>query len=273
MFNNHRKKLVFNIIGTALILGTLIVLGIFLSDESLISSFANKNLTPSWQHPFGTDWMGRDMLVRTIKGLRISLSVGFIGAFLGAGLATILGIIAGIGSNKVDEFIVWLVDLFMGLPHLIFIILISFMVGGGVKGVVLGVGLTHWPILTRLVRNEVRNIRHSEYIAISRNLGKSNFFIVRKHLLPHLLPQIIVGFLLLFPHAIIHEAAITFLGFGLSVQTPSIGLILSEAVKYISIGKWWLAVFPGLLLVIVIKSFDDIGEECRILANPFSANE
>ena len=71
----------------------------------------------------------------------------------------------------------------------------------------------------------------------------------------------------------IHEAAITFLGFGLSVQTPSIGLILSEAVKYISIGKWWLAVFPGLLLVIVIKSFDDIGEECRILANPFSANE
>ena len=166
-----------------------------------------------------------------------------------------------------------MVDLFMGMPHLIFIILISFMVGGGVKGVVLGVGLTHWPVLTRLVRNEVRNIRHSEYIAISRNLGKSRWFIVARHILPHMLPQIAVGFLLLFPHAIIHEAAITFLGFGLSVQTPSIGLILSEAVKYISVGKWWLAVFPGLLLVVVVKSFDNIGEECRILANPFSANE
>ncbi|MCG8502201.1 MAG: ABC transporter permease, partial [Firmicutes bacterium] len=76
-----------------------------------------------------------------------------------------------------------------------------------------------------------------------------------------------------FPHAIIHEASITFLGFGLSVQTPSIGLILSEAVKHISIGDWWLAFFPGLILVCVVKSFDNIGEHFRLLINPASANE
>ncbi len=273
MIKNHRQRLFVHVLSTIMILCLLLFLGKYLSDDHLVSSFAKKDLVPSWQHPFGTDWMGRDMLVRTIKGVRISLAVGFIGAVLGAGIATILGVMAGVGSSKIDEFIVWLVDLFMGMPHLIFIILISFMVGGGIKGVVLGVGLTHWPILTRLVRNEVRTMSSSEYIAISRNLGKSRLFIIVRHILPHLLPQIMVGFLLLFPHAIMHEAAITFLGFGLSVQMPSVGLILAEAVKYISVGKWWLAVCPGLLLVLIVKSFDNIGEECRILSNPFSANE
>lgn len=250
-----------------------IILSYVLSNDNLMTDFSKKSLLPNWQHIFGTDWLGRDMFTRTLKGLRLSLFVGFLGAFVGALIATILGICAATLGKKVDSVISWLVDMFIGIPHLVFIILIAFAVGGGIKGVVFGVAFTHWPSLTRIIRGEVYAIKNSEYIQIAKNFGKSNWYIARKHIIPHILPQVMVGFLLLFPHAIIHEASITFLGFGLSVQTPSIGLILSEAVKHISIGDWWLAVFPGLILVIVVKSFDNIGEHLRVLLNPSSANE
>ena len=270
---NMRTRMMLSLTISVSIILLTILISYLLSPANLITDFTKKSLSPNLQHPFGTDWLGRDMFTRTLKGLRLSLFVGFLGAFVGALIATVLGIAAATLGKKVDSAISWLVDMFIGMPHLIFIILISFAVGGGIRGVVFGVAFTHWPSLTRIIRGEVYAIKSCEYIQISRNLGKSNWYIARKHILPHILPQIMVGFLLLFPHAIIHEASITFLGFGLSVQTPSIGLILSEAVKHISIGDWWLAIFPGLILVCVVKSFDNIGEHFRVLINPTSANE
>jgi len=271
-YNARTRMMVSFTISVSIILLT-IVISYMLSPDNLVTDFTKKSLSPTLQHLFGTDWLGRDMFTRTLKGLRLSLFVGFLGAFVGAIIATMLGIAAATLGKKVDSAISWLVDMFIGMPHLIFIILISFAVGGGIKGVVFGVAFTHWPSLTRIIRGEVYAIKSCEYIQISKNLGKSNWYIARKHILPHIIPQVMVGFLLLFPHAIIHEASITFLGFGLSVQTPSIGLILSEAVKHISIGDWWLAFFPGLILVCVVKSFDNIGEHFRVLINPSSANE
>jgi peptide/nickel transport system permease protein len=196
-----------------------------------------------------------------------------LGATAGGVIATIMGIATATLGKKADACISWLVDMFISMPHLIFIILISFALGGGIQGVVCGVAFTHWPSLTRIIRAEVLSIKNSEYIQISRNMEKSKWHIATKHIMPHIAPQIMVGVLLLFPHAIIHEAAITFLGFGLSVQTPSIGIILSEAVKHIALGNWWLVVFPGLMLVLVVKSFDNIGEQLRILTDPTSAHE
>ena len=270
---NMRTRMMLSLTISVSIILLTILISYLLSPANLITDFTKKSLSPNLQHPFGTDWLGRDMFTRTLKGLRLSLFVGFLCAAVGALIATVLGIAAATLGKKVDSIVSWLVDMFIGMPHLIFIILISFAVGGGIRGVVFGVAFTHWPSLTRIIRGEVYAIKSCEYIQISRNLGKSNWYIARKHILPHILPQIMVGFLLLFPHAIIHEASITFLGFGLSVQTPSIGLILSEAVKHISIGDWWLAIFPGLILVCVVKSFDNIGEHFRVLINPTSANE
>lgn len=271
--DNAKRKMVRMLVFSVALLSVILILSFALSDANLRLNIAGKNLAPSLQHVFGTDWLGRDMLTRTIKGLRLSLLVGTFASMISVFLATAMGIGAAIFGKKADTFISWLIDLFIGMPHLVFMILISFIVGGGIRGIVLGVSLTHWMSLTRVVRAEVLQLKNAEYIHVSKSYGKSPWYIACKHILPSIFPQIMVGFLLMFPHVILHEAALTFLGFGLSPQTPAIGIILSEAMKHISTGKWWLILFPGLLLVIVIKSFDNIGEQVRILLEPSSAND
>lgn len=271
--DNAKRKMVRMLVFSVALLSVILILSFALSNANLRLNIAGKNLAPSLQHVFGTDWLGRDMLTRTIKGLRLSLLVGTFASMISVFLATAMGIGATIFGKKADTFISWLIDLFIGMPHLVFMILISFIVGGGIRGIVLGVSLTHWMSLTRVVRAEVLQLKNAEYIHVSKSYGKSPWYIACKHILPSIFPQIMVGFLLMFPHVILHEAALTFLGFGLSPQTPAIGIILSEAMKHISTGKWWLILFPGLLLVIVIKSFDNIGEQVRILLEPSSAND
>ena len=161
----------------------------------------------------------------------------------------------------------------MGIPHMLLLILICVACGRGLKGVILGVALTHWTSLARLIRGEVLQLKEQIYIKTSRKLGKSNLYIAMKHMAPHLLPQFIVGLVLLFPHAILHESSITFLGFGLSNEQPAIGIILSEAMKYLITGKWWLALFPGIMLVITVVCFYTTGENLRRLLDPASAHE
>lgn len=269
---NTRKKMMLFLISSSIFLMIILVLSFWLSNDHLRLS-ATKNLPPSWSHWFGTDWLGRDMFTRTIKGLRLSLSIGAFTALLSVVIATIMGICAATFGKVVDAVISWIIDLFIGMPHLVFMVLICFIAGGGILGIVLGISLTHWTALARVVRAEVMQMKNAEYIQISRSYGKSAWYIARKHMMPNIFPQIMIGFLLMFPHIILHEAALTFLGFGLSPQTPAIGIILSEAMSHISTGKWWLVVFPGLLLVIVIKCFDSIGEQIRILLEPHSAHE
>lgn len=270
---NVKKKMYKQIAFSSALLLVILVLSFMLSNDNLNLSNAGKNLSPSFQHLFGTDWLGRDMFTRTIKGLRLSLAVGAFASMISVLVAIVMGICAATFGKAVDNAISWVIDLFIGMPHLVFMILISFIVGGGIYGIILGVSLTHWTALARVVRGEVLQIKSAEYIQISKSYGKSSWFIARKHIMPSVFPQIMIGFLLMFPHVILHEAALTFLGFGLSPQTPAIGIILSEAMSHISTGKWWLVLFPGLLLVIVIKSFDNIGEQLRILMDPASSNE
>ena len=116
-------------------------------------------------------------------------------------------------------------------------------------------------------------LKESQYIKIAEKLGHSKFKIAVKHMLPHLVPQFLVGLILLFPHAILHESSITFLGFGLSNEQPAIGIILSESMKYLVTGKWWLALFPGAMLVLTVVLFDVAGESLRKIIDPASAQE
>ena len=256
-------------------LSTLVIVSIFISGyfiRDIPTNFISANQMPSLEHLFGTDWMGRDMFQRTIAGLGLSLMVGFIASVV----STIISIILGLFSsfNRVaDEAVAGIIDLFGSIPHILLIILVSIMFGGGVFGVIMGVGLTHWTPLARVLRSEVKEIKTKEYIHLAENLGKSKVWIAIKHILPLIVSQIIVGVILMFPHAIMHEAAITFLGFGLPPHEPAIGVILSESMNYLSSGYWWLAFYPGASLLIVVLLFDLIGENVEKLLNPETAQE
>ncbi len=270
---NRRQKTVLTITITSALLLVILVGGQLLSNDRLVTNLDYRNLPPSLAHPFGTDWLGRDMLTRTLKGLSVSIVVGLIAAAASVTIAVGLGIMAATMGKAADAIISWLVDLFLSIPHLVLLILISFVMGGGMKGVVIGLAVTHWPSLTRVIRAEVMQLQTAEFVQTSKKLGKSRWFIAVNHLLPHLLPQFLVGLFLLFPHAILHEAAVTFLGMGLSPHQPAIGIILSESMRYLSTGMWWLAFFPGLGLLLVVRAFDILGDRLRLFVNPYRANE
>lgn len=142
---------------------------LFLSTEGLTVNYRIQNISPNWTFPFGTDWLGRNMLSRTIKGLSLSFGVGVLAASVSAVIALIFSLLASL-NQKIDAVIMGLVDLFLGVPHIVSIILISFSFGGGFKGVVFGIALTHWPSLTRLLRAEVLQLKNTEYVAVSKNL-------------------------------------------------------------------------------------------------------
>ena len=234
-------------------------------------NLGNIFVSPCPEQPFGTDWVGRNMLLRTVKGLSLSMKIGMLCSLSSGFIALVLGVAGPMLGGKVDYVISWLIDLVLSVPHTLVIILISIAVGGGLKGIVIGVTLTHWTSLTRVIRAEVMQIKELEYTRISRQFGKSSFYIAKEHILPHVIPQLVVGIVLVFPHAILHEASITFLGFGLPPHEPAIGVILSESMKYLTSGKWWLAFFPGLSLVLISMMVDLIGRNIEKLINPKTA--
>ena len=269
---NRRKTLFLFLIMAALMLAAITVGGRVLADEAMVTDFSRKNLAPCVQYPFGTDWMGRDMFVRTITGLSLSIRIGILTAAVSAVIACFMGTAAACLGKAADGIVAGSIDLVMGIPHILLLILISFAAGKGFWGVMIGISLTHWTSLARLLRAEVMQLKESQYIKIAGKLGMGKVRIAWKHMMPHLLPQVLVGVVLLFPHAILHEASITFLGFGLPPEQPAIGVILSESMKYLTMGKWWLALFPGLLLVFVVVLFHFIGDTLVTLTNPNKAH-
>lgn len=272
VFNRRVLVVILMAVAVTYLIGVF-VWGLFMNPRSYEANYANKFLSPSLAHPFGTDFIGRDMFHRTIKGLSNSIIIGVLASIFSSIIALVAGIASAVFGGWVDKFVNWCVDLCMGLPHLVLLMLISFMMGKGVKGVTIAVALTHWPSLTRIVRSEVMQIRSSQYVKAAYKMGRTKTQVAFQHILPHVIPAYLIGLVLLFPHAIMHEASITFLGFGMPAEMPAIGVILSEAMQHISTGKWWLALFPGLMLLIAVLLFDIIGENLKKLWNPESGNE
>lgn len=272
VFNRRVLVVILMAVAVTYLIGVF-VWGLFMNPRSYEANYANKFLSPSLAHPFGTDFIGRDMFHRTIKGLSNSIIIGVLASIFSSIIALLAGIASAVFGGWVDKFVNWCVDLCMGLPHLVLLMLISFMMGKGVKGVTIAVALTHWPSLTRIVRSEVMQIRSSQYVKAAYKMGRTKTQVAFQHILPHVIPAYLIGLVLLFPHAIMHEASITFLGFGMPAEMPAIGVILSEAMQHISTGKWWLALFPGLMLLIAVLLFDIIGENIKKLWNPESGNE
>lgn len=270
---NRRKKAVLLAAAMALVFAGVYACGILIPEQGVAGSFLNAKLPPCIEHPFGTDALGRDLFLRTLKGLSLSITIGLAASAISAIIALLVGIAAATGSKGADSLINWLIDLVMGVPHTILIILISFALGRGLKGLLAGIAATHWCSLARLIRGEVLQLRSQPYVAVSRKLGKSSAWILTHHLLPHLVPQFLVGLVLMFPHAILHEAAISFLGFGLAPEQPAIGIILAESMRYLSTGMWWMAMLPGLTLALLVLQIDKLGECLGMILDPYSAQE
>ena len=260
-------------LGLALVLVVAVaVAGTLAAGPAAVTDLAQRHQAPSPTHLFGTDAYGRDLLERTLVGLRLRLLVGTVAAVMSGAIALVLSLVATVGGQAAAAVVTWLVDLFLALPHLVLLILLAFALGGGTEAVILAVGLTHWPRLTRVLMSRARETTGADYVAISRALGRSRLHVARRHLAPHLLPHFSVGVVLMFPHAILHEAALSFLGLGIDPGQPAIGILLSDSMRSLSAGHWWLAVLPGLALLVVVKLVDRIGDDLRLLVDPRSAH-
>lgn len=269
---NLRTKTLLTIGITVLVFVIIIINSLLIDSNNILTNFSIINQPPSFEHIFGTDWMGRDMFVRTLKGLGLSIQIGAGASILSSIIAVTLAILSSF-NKYLDTAVSWIVDVFLSVPHILLIILISIGLGGGAFGVTIAVAFTHWTSLTRVLRAEIKQIQTQDFVKLSEKLGKSKWWIARKHILPLTITQIIVGTILIFPHAIMHEASVTFLGFGLSPHEPAIGIILSESMRYLATGNWWLALFPGLALLIIVLLFDIVGENIKKLLDPTNANE
>ena len=262
---NQRQRALLLSAFAALVLLAVTVAGLLLADAAVVTDFSRKNLAPCLSYPFGTDWMGRDMLAR--------IRIGVLTAAVRAVVALAVGTAATTLGRRVDAVLSWCIDLVMGIPHILLVMLISLAFGKGFIGVVAGVSLSHWTSLSRLLRGEVLQLRGAPYVLTAEKLGRTKLQVAWDHLLPHLLPQFLTGLILLFPHAILHEASVTFLGFGLSSEQPAIGVILSESMSYLTTGKWWLAFFPGLALVATVALFALLGDRLRRILDPATIHQ
>lgn len=242
---NRRQETVGFLVLAVSLLAAVTLAGIFLKDAAMETDFGSKNLAPSMSHFFGTDWMGRDMFARTLAGLSLSIRIGLLTACVSAGIALLMGTGAAVLGRRADACISWWIDLMMGIPHILLVILISLACGKGFLGVAAGVSFSHWPSLSRVIRGEVLQLRQAPYVLAAGKLGAGKFQVAGRHMLPHVLPQFLTGLILLFPHAILHESSVTFLGFGLSAEQPAIGVILSESMQYLTTGNGGWPYFQG----------------------------
>ncbi|GGG84408.1 ABC transporter permease [Salipiger pallidus] len=251
----------------------LVLLGAVLAGSALLPESAQtvdavaRALPPQPGHILGTDLLGRDIAARTLAALAQSLQVGLLAAGCSTMVAVLLGLAATFG-RAADHVVGALTELALGLPHFVLLIMIAFAAGGGTTGVIVAVALTHWPRLARVLRHEAQGIAASDYVAISRALGRSRGWIARHHLVPHLVPQIVAGFIVIFPHAILHEAGLSFIGLGIEPHLPSVGVMLADSLREIMAGNWWVGAAPGLGLMLVALAFERFGEALRRTTSP-----
>ncbi|WP_434667427.1 ABC transporter permease [Aeromonas sp. NJAU223] len=238
-----------------LILGLLAGYGWHLAGQEVPMNLLARQQAPSAAHWFGTDQMGRDLWLRAFQGTLTSLELG-ISTALCSGLLAMLAASLSLLHPRLDAAVRLVIDAMLALPHMLLLILICFTLGGGLRGVILAVALTHWPKLALILRAEARRIACSDYVVLARCQGMGPLRRWCTHLLPGLLPQWFIGTLLMFPHAVLHSAALSFLGFGLAAHEASLGLLLADALRYLTSGGWWLALFPGLMLLVLVLLFD-----------------
>ncbi|CAM5281222.1 diguanylate cyclase [Streptomyces avidinii] len=234
---------------------------------------AAKLQPPTWSHPFGTDDVGRDLLLRCVYGLRVSLLVGVVAAVAATVVGMAVGALAGALGGWTDRLVMRAVDVFSAVPHLLLGIFVVAVFRPGIWPVVLSVALTHWQSTARIVRTEMLSLRSRPYIDAAVSGGASKGRIARRHLLPAVLPQAALAAALMVPHAIWHESALSFLGLGLPTHEASLGNLVQAARGTLLAGAWWPTLFPGLFIIVPTLAVAGLAAAWRERLNPRRRSE
>jgi len=265
------------------ILGGLVLIAIFADfiaphDPTLPVKGAGVFDPPFWMPggttttPLGTDFQGRDILSRLIYGARVSLIVGLMGTLVAGSIGTALGILSGYVGGWVDQIIMRVTDAWLALPAIVFAIFLAAMVGPSMWNIVVILGGIYWTRYARVIRGEVLTLREREYVKLAEIAGASRWRVIKRHILPNVLNTATVLASLTVGVVIIAEASLSFLGVGVPPPQPAWGLMLSEARSTLMAGQWWLTVFPGLCIALIVLATQLFGDWLRVRLDPQSRN-
>lgn len=231
------------------------------------NNISERLIPPCWEHPFGTDQFGRDMLARVVHGSRLSLTVSASSVTLSLLIGGILGAIAGFFGGVIDNIIMRIMDVVMAIPMTMFAIVIVAALGTSTVNLIIALGVASVPLFARVVRSAVITVRDVEYIEAARSIGARNSTIIAKHILPNCVAPIIVQVTLRMASAIYNTSALSFLGMGVSVPSPEWGALLANGRNFIS-QSGYLCVIPGLVIMMTILSLNMLGDGLRDVLDP-----
>lgn len=222
---------------------------------------------PSWDHPFGTDFYGRDLLVRVLAGGRVSLSVGLLAAVVAATIGTVYGAIASYAGGLVDAVMMRSVDILYALPSMFLVIILVTILGKSLGLVFLALGALGWLLTARIVRGQVMSLKEQDFVLAARSLGTSGTDIVFRHLIPNTLGPVIVTFTLTVPAMILQEAFLSFLGLGVQAPRASLGALINDGANQMLV-FWWTLVFPGGVMAALLLALNFLGDGIRDALDP-----
>ena len=221
----------------------------------------------SWSRPLGTDPLGRDVLTRIIFGARISIIIAGAALAIGGGIGTLIGLTAGYYGGKIDIILMRLADITLAFPLILFAILLVMVLGPSMMNVIIAISLVLWARYARVIRGEVLGLMQRDFIARARVSGASDWRIMMRHLLPNVMPTLIVLLTLQVGWVIIVEASLSFLGAGIPPPTPAWGGMLAEGKEYVSTA-WWVTTAPGIAIMLVVMAFNLSGDWLRERLDP-----
>jgi len=226
-----------------------------------------KNQAPSTKHIFGTDDLGRDIFTRSCYGVRISLAIGLLAACVDLIVGVLWGIIAGYKGGKIDQFMMRIAEMIYSLPYLLFVILVTAVIGPGFIPIIAGMLLFGWIQMARVTRNQVMKIKRAEFVLSAKALGTHPAQVIIRHILPNISGPLIASAMLSIPYAIFTEAFLSFLGLGIPAPYASLGVMIYDGLSVISYYPWRLFI-PGFLLCICLFGFYLFGEGLRQIFDP-----
>jgi peptide/nickel transport system permease protein len=237
-------------------------------DATTDSDLVARLKAPSLAHPFGTDALGRDVLMRILHGARVSLSLGVGSVIMAALLGSVLGLLAGYTGRRVDLCIMFCMDILLAFPATLLAIAIVAMIGPGLRNSLIAISVVTIPFYARITRGEVLALKEREFVVAARGLGGSPVRVVMGHIFPNTLPPLAVQTTLAIAFAILEAAALGFLGLGAQPPTPEWGAMLADSYKFFTSGAWWAFFFPGVTIMLSVLGFNLVGDALRDALDP-----